>query len=259
MPATVDAYVLRTHYVDDVVLGTFQQMQRDLGAWRVFMLFDDTKTAYNGSAGPAVRWNIDSGVPTGPAVILINEVEAEELNPLLMTSRHNTKIVGSGFRAEAHVVALKRVITAPFRYLWMIEYDVYCHGSFAKALAPCHAIDCDYLSDGLRTPMAEPNWCWWGDLYGGMEDIPLRQRRGCFFPISRYSRRFLVAIEQHLGKSTGFCEIFFPTLCHVLGMDIGVIPASKCFGTFEYRPALALANITSVPADNLLYHPVKGT
>ena len=74
----------------------------------------------------------------------------------------------------------------------------------------------------------------------------------------RVSDAMVDAIRRSFGKSTGFCEVYIPTLCATSGLACKPMPA-EVFGTFGYNPKISpdeMAKLSTSP-NNLLYHPVK--
>ena len=49
----------------------------------------------------------------------------------------------------------------------------------------------------------DQTWPHWWKLNGALRNTPSPQRRGCFFPFRRVSRRALELVSQELGKSWG--------------------------------------------------------
>ena len=252
-----NVYVLRTHILNWQVQETFTRMQAQLGAANVFLLFDETKTPL---AQSHVKWDSAEGVDAGPAVITINEEDCRRINTL-----HNKgKQKGSRYKVEAQIYACYKAIRRPYDYLWFIEYDVYCN-DFGKVLLPYDRVKADMLTKGtdfryynwIRTTWTTWRWYWWKMLEGEISNVPMRKRKGCFFPINRFSKRFLEVMEQNLSKSSGYCEVYFPTLCSINGLVLKSMNIGS-FGTFRFRPSLTSKEIERIkPGDHRLYHPVK--
>ena len=138
-----------------------------------------------------------------------------------------------------------------------------CRGSWAKALAPCRDVECDFLAKGrndaveVRTHANSRGWCWWGDVFGRLaQEVPRELRQGCFFPVTRYSKAMLSAVEAELGLITGFCEVYFPTLCVGRGLTYAAMPAA-CFDVFRFAPNVDLAYMETPAKPDTLCHPVK--
>jgi hypothetical protein len=243
--------------VNDFVKTMFEQMQNQLGRENVYLLFDET----NGPVGqPHVKWNDPYGASGGPAIITINEKDCEAINRL-----HNKgTYAGSMYKVEAQIFACYKAIRRNYDYLWFIEYDVYCK-DFNAALRPFDRIKADMLTKAsphrfqtwVRKPWVNVKWFWWDKLEGEISKVPIRRRRGCFFPVNRFSKKFLQVMEQNLSKSTGYCEVYFPTLCRVNDLVLKLIPPGS-FGTYRYKPNITAEEVRKIPQqDHRLYHPVK--
>jgi hypothetical protein len=246
MSTKINVYVLRVHFINENVLSLYKQYQRDFGEKYTYMLLDTTNIAH---------------VPHIHNLITINKQEAEAIDPLINEFNLPTMY----YRAEAPCIRAAEGVSALFGdydYIWVIEYDVYCHGSFAKALEPCHNIDADFLAKGRddsiekRRFYLDPHWVWWRDVFGELSKMPLMARTGCFFPVIRMSPRFIQTLRENLGKSTGFAEIYFPCLCVAYGLKYKAIPWT-CIGEVRFQPSFALEELQRTAEKDKLYHPVK--
>jgi len=250
-------YILRTHLLDNYVKDTYQKMQDQLGSENVFLLFDET----NGPpAASSIKWNSAEGVSAGPAIITVNEADCQKINAL-----HNEgEFSGSKHKVEGQIYACYKAIKGDYDYMWFIEYDVFCN-NFHSALRPFDDVAADMLTKGsssnyqkwIRTYLLNRKWFWWSGLEGEISRVSIFKRRGCFFPINRFSKRFLQVMEQNLSKSSGYSEVYFPTLCHVNGLVLKSLPLNL-FSDFRYQPNITVKEIKNVKKeDNRLYHPVK--
>jgi hypothetical protein len=242
----ISVYVLRTHFVNESVLELYEQLKFDFGKESVFMILDTTHCQ--------TPTNTDN-------VISIDTEMAVAINPLHLQFKNH----GLSFRTEAVILRAYDEIRAKglvFDYLWIIEYDIYCKEGFGNALALCDGIECDFLAKGgddrvtIRTYNTHPGWCWWNALYGEISHMPLKQRQGCFFPLTRYSHRMIDVLRNNLGKSTGFCEVYLPCLCVANNLEYKAIP-SEVFGQFQFRPNLQYKKLLETAIPNKLYHPYK--
>lgn len=264
------AVVLRTHFWDAHVSALYQQLRSDLSPSRVFAVLDVTSGGVDLAAVPPHAAHADApnfAEKPGTTVLAITEEDCVRMNPLHVVGKRGE--VGSKYRAESHVVAAFRALRTlfdrgTFDGLYLLEYDVKCHGSFAVPLGACDAIGADFMakgSDGGHEPLhgGKDRWCWWGDLYGEeLSRLPTEARRGCFFPLTRYSKRFLEALEADLGRSSGFCEVYLPTLCVHRGLTYAAMPP-EIFGAFRFFRPMAPESFAALDADDRLYHPVKPT
>ena len=122
-------------------------------------------------------------------------------------------------------------------------------------------------SDGeidLRYPDTDPSWCWWETIHGHLAQTRKEDRVGTFFPMTRLSHAMVDALRLEFGRSTGFCEVYFSTLCaNTPGLVIAPIPG-RLLGRFVYRPVmeeeqwnrLRLSDQAS-NGEPRFYHPVK--
>jgi hypothetical protein len=250
-------YVIRTHLWNDYVETVFLKMQQQLGAANVFLMFDETRGPIN---QPHIKWNDTTGVAEGPAIITVNEEDCKRINQLHMVGERT----GSANRVEAQICSCYKAIRKEYDYLWFIEYDVYSN-DYKQALGKFDHIAADMLTKGtannkqkaFRTSKQNKNWFWWNSLVGDISKTPLQDQRGCFFPINRFSKRFLETLEANLSKSSGYCEVYFPTLCHISGLTLETMPLST-FAEFRYRPEITGEEFKKIKTtDYRLYHPVK--
>jgi len=214
------AVCLRTHFWDARVEATFVKMQQDLGDDSVYAVVDATRIQDLGSLCRSHPLLVQLGVPyspglrlqkkkdvnpthgPGPRIVLITENDCAALNPMHLYGK--VPEVGSKYRGETHVVAMARALgmCGPRNeedkednedkedlpeYLYLIEYDVLCNGSWRVVLDACDSIASDYMAKGsdtspkIRTGAEDPYWCWWHDRYGpDMQSLSVSDLHGCF-------------------------------------------------------------------------------
>lgn len=276
---------LRTHFWDAGVEATFVKMRQDLGADSVYAVVDVTRISLDGlfDQHPLL---VRLGVRYSPGlklsredtqrIVLITEDDCAALNPMHLYGK--VPEVGSKYRGETHVVAMARALgmCSPTQdslpesvksyhpeYLYLIEYDVLCNGSWRVVLDACDSITSDYMAKGsdtspeIRTGQKDPHWCWWNDRYGpDMQSLSVSDLHGCFYPLSRYSRAFLRELSADLGRNSGFCEVYIPTLCVMRGLTYKGMPHSV-LGTFRFFNPMPPSTFEGMAPDDRLYHPVK--
>ncbi len=138
-----------------------------------------------------------------------------------------------------------------YDYVWLVEDDVYCDGRLDKCIEFNSHRKEDFLASFVEDygeTEAELNWFWWNHLKNWSP--PIEQRVKSFFPVTRYSRRFLECVHDNVGKSTGYCEVYIPTLAKTNGYTYGNIE-NRSIG------ALTLGTIDTKSLqnnDNRLYH-----
>jgi len=242
----VNVYAVRTHFMNDRLRNLYKQLQDDLGKNNVFMIIDVTR-----------------GTPDMTGIDNYFTID-EEWSNNVHSFHSQGHLSGLNYRGETTIYKLYEEISKikKFDYLWQIEYDVHCKGSFAKALSPCHEIECDYLAKGgddrieIRRYIDCPWWCWWGNLFGELASIPMEMRQGCFYPVTRYSIPMLEAIKYQLNRSSGFTEMFFPAVCTYHGLSYKTIPA-ECIGLVQFSPNIDPVWFENHAEQNKLYHPIK--
>lgn len=276
----MSVYVVRTHVLDASVCALFAQLRRDLGEADVYMLYDDTLVPWDPAVlgVAAVRLQACREVALGARALLLNDVELHGMNPMQGAALHTPPGCGppdgqtpstSFWRPETCIALmhgwLRDVQRLRFRYVWVIEYDVFCHGSFREALRGCDAIEGDLMAKGAAESVAlrcgaldrERRWPWWDNLVGEMAATPMDRQHGVFFPMVRLSHAMVDAVRANFGRSTGFCEVYLPTLCVESGLVLTAMPA-EAFGVFRHRPVMSVEDVEGSGApDDRLYHPVK--
>ena len=263
---------LRTHKFDAEVRSLYEKLKSDIGADRVYVVYDDTKGAWNPEDAPAglktSRW-WESGKEDARALVF-NDKECIAINSMHDKGYgHTSKCSWSFWHPETSAVFFHDFLVArnvPFDAFWFIEYDVRCHGSFKKPIQACDAIQADFMAKGgddrfeFRRGRTDP-WCWWQHIEGELaSQVPIADRVGCFFPMTRYSKRFVSALREQFGKSSGFCEVYCSTLCERCNLVLRPMPSSV-FAAFAYQPTISIDSFNQmtrvVPENDLLYHPVK--
>lgn len=136
-----------------------------------------------------------------------------------------------------------------FDYVWLIEDDVYCDGNLDACLEMSSDDEKDFLATFVEDYDVHKNgdWVWWNDVTKAT--FPLEERVKSFFPVTRYSKRFLECIHDHIGEESGFCEVYIPSLAKNRGYTYGNIE-ERCVGN------MSLGVIRPMPTngDNRLYH-----
>ena len=262
--------VLRAHRIDDAMLGLLAKLRLDLGDDRVYVLFDDTRGGWAKGGGDDVE-----GLAS--RTLRVTDAECLALNSMHDQGYGHDAASWSFWHPETSFVMMHdwlrlRSEAASVDRVWFIEYDVRCHGSFADALAVCDAKACDFMAcaggegqkgDALRTARADPGWCWWCRVDGAIaERVPTEDRVGCFFPMVRISSALVEALRAEFGKSTGFCEVYVPTLCATTpGLVASAIPGAA-LADFRYSPTIPQATWDAferdgpAPAGSQFYHPI---
>lgn len=280
-----DYYIVRAHIVSRKVLNLYQQLA-SISKQRTLILFDMTSYSkssvqyddkvsilkeecklYGYSDVDVYRFNevITDYDKDKIVFVTITEDECANINRL-----HNTgSQQGSLYKIEAQILGMYSFLNSnqhvytPLTNMWYIEYDVHCHGEMSKVIEQFDNVRADLLVKGsdtgneIRTRTNEPYWDWWNSgLEGEIANISPEHQRGCFLPLMRISKVFLNCLKDNVGINSGFCEIYFPTLCHINGLVLKAFPES-IFCTFRYRANLDITVIDKMEKEHLLFHPLK--
>lgn len=279
-------YIVRAHIVSPKVIHLYDQLYT-ISKARTLILFDITHyhpslDTYEDKVNKikaecevlgrkdvgVFRFNdtIDISIYDNSSIVFvtITETDCLAINKLHFSGYNR----GSLFKIEAQILGMFQFINSNTQHfpslmnMWYIEYDVYCHGSFQEVLNRFTDVKADLLIKGsdkgsaIRTKRNERRWVWWTGLEGEISNTKDEDKRGCFLPIMRMSRAFLECLQKNAGKSSGFCEVYFPTLCIVNGLSLNTFP-DDIFSTFIYKANLNFSVIKKMEKNNLLFHPLK--
>ena len=263
--------VLRTHKVNDpAILDLFDKLRDACGVNRVYMMFDNTKGAWTSS---------DSNKDTN--VFLVTDDECTRANSMHNQGfRCHSKVSWMFWHPETSFVLCHDWLRSkeadgtcpPFDYVWFVEYDVRCTGRFSEAFAVCDEIDADFMAcgkddarvDHFRLAKEEPRWCWFPKLDG---EIATRaqhaDRVGAFFPMVRFSTPMAETVRKEFGKSTGFCEVYVPTLAAFTPGIVSAAMPPSVLGKFQYAPTISREEWENISKSHTpclvsqFYHPIK--
>jgi hypothetical protein len=219
--------------------ATRKRLLAELPRKRLFVLFDNSKNAMRA----------DFMRKYGDRVILHTEAQCKELNPQQENLWKNV---------EGPLIVMLRFLRSnfpAFTHAWMIEHDIYCGGSWARALRLADGKGEDLLATKV-SPWTRQlrDWWWWDALRGRMRDaVPLKARHKCFFPLVRLSRAMLECVEENVGRSTGYCEVYIPTLAHSAGLTLDNLPP-EMLGKWEHTVQLRASELPLLRRDNRLHH-----
>jgi hypothetical protein len=260
--------VLRTHILTPAIEALFDKMTRDLGADRVYMLYDDTRNPYPNLTTPTARIAcVETPINPAARVLLANDTESVSVNSMHDKGYGHTASWAFWHPETTMVMVYDYAQRAAktFDYIWFVEYDVRCHGSFSAAFDACDGIDADFMAKGrddrfeLRRGDRDP-WCWWSSLVGEITAVPQERQVGVFFPLTRFSRAAFETLRANFGRSTGFSELYTSTLCFNKGLVVMAMPR-EVFGVFQYQPNISddeyAAMTAGLAPTGLFFHPIK--
>lgn len=220
-------YLLRAHVLDQITLVAWDKFNKELK--NVYLLFDNTKSNMTEDFYNKYEKNI----------ILVTDQKCKNINPLYK----NQLITIESSLIIAYNYLIQNSIN--FDYLWLIESDVYCDGNYKECLnAP---VNTDFLATQVQDYYLDnPDWMHWNSIDGELSQLDLNERVRSFFPVTRYNRKFLDIIQSNLGKSSGFCEVYIPTLAKYNNLTYGNIN-SDLVCHFEWYKVI---NQETKPNDN---------
>lgn len=255
-------YILRVHEINDYIKFTYDKLVKDLGYDNVFILYDATNTEIP-----------DGSIISNDQICIISDDLCAKNNSLHNYNKENidnkSKFSMNYFHPETGFVLAGYWATfiknMNYDFIWFIEYDVYCRGNFKIAFDKCDSIYADFMARGRDTGSESfrvgfsDEWCFWNDIYGDISKVPMKYRVGCFFPMVRFSKKMLDTIKDYFNRSTGFCEVYIPTLAVEENLVIKPMPI-EIFGIFRFRPNIIMEELLEFEGfPDLIFHPIKIT
>lgn len=189
-------------------------------------------------------------------VIVHNEASCKAANPLHNSIKYSLDSV------LWHVY--EKFKGVDFKYLWLLEDDVYVDGSLDGVIKKNSSRTEDFLASFVEDYGENENWMWWDALVSKSTDLssdgslsrdagvyvpPLEERVKSFFPVTRYSKEFLKEIHDRIGVYSGYCEVYIPTLAKQLGYTYGNLEESSVGNL-----SLSVINPMPTNGDDRLYH-----
>ncbi len=239
-PVDRQFYFVRAHVYDTQFVSMWEELTCEFPPDRLFLLFDNTSHSL-----PDSFMN-----QYGHRVVLHNASGCKERNPL---QENLWKHV------ECPLVLMYEFLEANFpwfTYAWVIEQDIYCDGSWRKALSKADHMLQDLLTvDMVPYPASRERsstWPLWDSFQGDIDSIPMKERWKGFFPSVRFSPKILELIRENMGQNTGYCESYIPTLAVHNGLTVASLPPSM-LGRFSAKRVLE-GNIVPDQKDDRLYH-----
>jgi len=244
-------YILRTHKWNAKIEQNFSTF---LSMENAYVVHDDTRNKEY-PAGCEVRcFNSNVNEHPNERYLLVNEKECKQTNPL-----HSS--------LWEHPNTLLEILANYFEpldydHMWVVEYDVYCHGDWKSCLLACDGKTEDFLATELKEYPQSRAWYHWKTkpLFKVGKSIKppvLNECIKCFFPVTRYSKRFLRHLNEKRGHCIAFCEIYVPTICKLNAFTIGDVEKEIIGSYFSYSSWKDKNKTLHLPFDNRLYHPDK--
>lgn len=227
-----EVYVLKGYKLDEQTIQIWEKMLNELPEDRCFFSYDNTRNTMT-----------DEFMKKYPSKIITHtEDDCKKMNPLHEAIYSNV---------EATVVITYDALPVKPDFIWFIENDVYCDGNFSKALN-IEDTQSDYITTHLRRYDEEPTWGRFVEFKGEIANIENSKKMASLNAIVRCSRKMIDLLRDNMGKSSGFCEGYFPTLASTHGLTCENMPPEK-LGKFTNLENVRLSNLPH-NNDNKLYH-----
>lgn len=141
-----------------------------------------------------------------------------------------------------------------YRYIWTIEYDVYCQGSWEEYLNKYSNDESDFIAN--RLTKTNKKGIWYNRFKAGTSKAASERYIDVyrtFNPIMRFSNKGLTYICDELkdGRIYGFYEWLYPTMLIYGGYTIKSIDEKY----MQYREESK--NVEGELINGNLYHPLK--
>lgn len=232
-----NVYILRAYLTNEQTLKAWDKFLQDLPNERCFILYDNTQNSMD--------INSDFYHKYKQNIILQKENDSKKINKL----HHAIKTT-----PEACIINASKYISTKidFDYLWVIEEDIYVDGSLKEILDISNNDNSDLLARDLDSYTNNKDWNNWNNLFGEYKNLPLEKQIKGFYPIVRMSKNYLKVMENNLGISSGFFEIYSGTLALNNNLTYNNFP-DQMFGKFVAHKVIDLDNLPN-NKNNKLYH-----
>ena len=257
------AVVFLAHQFSAAIAARFERLRRETwGEADCHLLLHD-----DGGAVRAGWQDFLEGIGAAQALHLFrpDELAAELGLPLFG---------GKGLLGNVHFPLLRFARTAPHRRFWQVESDVEYRGTWGDLLRGFAAVEASLLASHLHRRAQWPGWYWWASATAppGLQ-LPASAWRKAFFPVCRFDRRALAAIEAaHRAGWHAHFEALIPTALAVAGVEAqDLLDHLPCYGsglqdpdepdesmaTIRWRPEVTREEFATRGVGPLLFHPVK--
>jgi hypothetical protein len=222
-----NVYVFRGHKCDEQLIKMWEKAHTELDKNKCFLLFDNTNNGMNDDFYEKYK----------DYIILHTLDQCKEINKL-----HDSMWVSVETPICIAYDYIKDKVN--FEYLWLIETDIYLDGSFDKCLEYTDGNKLDYIAVAVEDfkQYVNDDWVHWNFLKGDIKDIPYEERVKSFLPLIRCSKNLLEVLKENMGKSSGFCELYFPTIAKKYGLTYGNLP-DEIIGDFHMHETVRLSTL----------------
>lgn len=233
----MDCIILLTHNFKDIFINALLKIDNDsnINNFKVIILFDN-KHEYD------------------------NDINNKFKNiSIIKTDRVNTSYDNLGHSMYINYFKNNYDSIKNYRYIWIIENDVYYPNSLIEFINCNNNFNYDLLVSeyGLR----HPNWPWTNSLKG-FDNI---KNIGVLAVIMRFSQNFLLKLIDTIDTNYfGYLEAILPHICLENNLSIHQFLPETC-GILTTNPNLPLLRIIKNDIinnkldfiENKIYHPIK--
>lgn len=235
-----------THISTPLIIKNVAKMAAEISDKRLILCYDNTEKSYSPE-----KWE---NIPN-LEVMLFTLDDCLKANPTHMKTRDN-------FDSIMGIMYQRLLRDDPtWTHMWFIENDVMCKGNWGATLARADHLTEDMLATAVDN--FNPRTADWGgwDALHYWKDVPLNERVKAFVPICRYSRRYVEKLNEMLGVTSGWIEIYLSTLCVKSGFSIANFPAEMFGPWFDWiardEDVWNSYESTNDGKMNVVVHPVK--
>lgn len=216
------AIALKVHSCNDQVMYTLQRLRNELPtSVPIIVVFDNTKGGFKQELARHLT-----------PYLLSTDQQLQQVNGLHKDTWYNN---------DSLLISLWRsgMLSPDTDFLWLIEYDVFCDGNWFHAMASTSGMMHDMLATYMeRYNQSNETWMWWPHMNATNEKdiVPRKRRVKSFAPVCRFSRRAMQVLDAHAGRTSGYCEVYIPTILDASNCTWANLPNSmlgdfQCFET----------------------------
>jgi hypothetical protein len=182
---------------------------------------------------------------------------------------------GKGLLGNVHFPLLAFARGAPHARFWQVESDVELRGHWGELLRAFAGVDAALLAAHVHAHAQRPGWFWWDSATAPAAlRLPQGAWRKAFFPVCRFERRALQAVEAaHRAGWHAHFEALIPTALEAAGLAVhDLLAHAACYlpgeqdpvedaasrSSIRWRPEVTPEEFAARGHGPLLFHPVKG-
>mgnify|MGYP003705815909 CR=1 FL=1 len=256
-----NVFAIKLHWFNEHIVNEIIKIYRDISHNSyIIILFDQTRTDFEKQIEKHQEllkiFNIDYELErpiNTHTIVITDDNNLKKINNLHLNNEYNLdSCLINLYRKTQHL---------DIKYYWQTEYDIRFNGDYNFLYN--NIGDCDYLANEFRNDYEKTKnyWWWWNNLDNWSCDTTNLVRCLTFF--IRISKKFMHIINENAGIKSGFCELYFSTLCKNSNLTYDNIPQQIKGNPFHFsnsKPEDYYKElIKSGKYHNCLFHPIKNT